>query len=104
MQVERSCDDCYKAEYMISHLEEEFDGVISSAVNHGVYVELPNTVEGLIRVADLGDYQYDGKMEFVDQHSGRKLRVGDPIRVTVAGVDVSAGQIDFVPADEGEGQ
>lgn len=104
MQVERSCDDCYKAEYMKSHLEEEFDGVISSAVNHGVYVELPNTVEGLIRVADLGDYQYDGKMEFVDQHSGRKLRVGDPIRVTVAGVDVSAGQIDFVPADEGEGQ
>lgn len=104
MQVERSCEDCYKAEYMKSHLGESFQGVISSAVGHGLYVELPNTVEGLIRVADLpeGDFQYDGKMEFADALSGRRFRVGDPIWVTVAGVDVSAGQIDFVPAQEGE--
>ena len=54
------------------------NGVISSAVNHGVYVELPNTVEGLIRVADLGDYQYDGKMEFVDQHSWPETAGGRP--------------------------
>lgn len=59
-------------------------GVISSAVNHGVYVELPNTVEGLTGGGS-GRLPVRRQKEFVDQHSGRKLRVGDPIRVTVAG-------------------
>ena len=43
MALERQCDDCYKAEYMKAHVDEEFDGYISSLAPHGIYVELPNT-------------------------------------------------------------
>ncbi|MEG2204347.1 MAG: VacB/RNase II family 3'-5' exoribonuclease, partial [Oscillospiraceae bacterium] len=55
MGIERSCEDCYKAEYIHGHLGEVFEGVIVSAMPHGVYVMLDNTVEGLIRTERLGD-------------------------------------------------
>ena len=101
MKVERDCEDCYKAEYMEDHVGESFDGMITSVTSFGFYVGLPNTVEGLVRIEALpeGQYQYDGLMELKETHTGNAFRVGDAIRVTCSGVDVNAGNIDFVPAE-----
>lgn len=97
MTAERDCEDCYKAEYMRSHIGEVFDGVISSAAQHGVYVELENTVEGLIHVDRFptGSYEFDGRMQFTDTISGRRFRVGDRVKVVVSGANIAAGNIDF---------
>lgn len=97
MTAERDCDDCYKAEYMLGHLGEEFDGVISGAAGHGVYVELANTVEGLIRMDKLpeGSYEYDGRMTITETVTGKTYRVGDPARIQVLAADVSSGNVDF---------
>lgn len=62
MNIERNCEDCYKAEYMQQHIGEIFKGLISSVTEYGFYVELENTVEGLVHVNSLpeGNYIYDG--------------------------------------------
>ncbi|MFA9379979.1 MAG: ribonuclease R [Acetanaerobacterium sp.] len=97
MTSERNCNDCYKAEYMHAHIGEVFDGVISSAAQHGVYVELSNTAEGLIHVDRFpaGNYEYDGRMQFTDTLSGRRLRIGDAVSVVVSGANVASGNVDF---------
>lgn len=53
MNIERNCEDCYKAEYMQQHIGEIFKGLISSVTEYGFYVELENTVEGLVHVNSL---------------------------------------------------
>ena len=100
MTAERSCTDCYKAEYMAKFIGEEFDGMITSVTGFGIYVQLPNTIEGLVRMIDFpaGAWNYDGLMAFTDGVTGKKYRLGDSIRVRIAGVQVSAGQVDMVPA------
>lgn len=102
MSAERECEDCYKAEYMASHLGEQFDGVVSGAAAYGIYVELPNTVEGLVRIEGFpeGDYSYDGLMQLTDSITGRRYRIGDRVRVIAAAVDVSTGMVDFGLVDE----
>ena len=100
MGGERSCEDCYKAEYMHRHLGEVFEGMISSAAPHGIYVQLDNTVEGLVRTEALGEGMlYDGKMQYCTENGARRLRVGDRVRVQVAAATVSTGRIDFVLAE-----
>lgn len=101
MTLERQCDDCYKAEYMKGHLGEEFDGYISGLAPHGVYVELPNTVEGLIKNEDLpeGEYDRNEMITLKNLTTGMVYRIGDPMKIRVAAVDVSTGKIDFVIAD-----
>ncbi len=100
--IERDCEDCYKAEYMSHHIGDTFEGIISGIQTYGFYVELSNTVEGLIHVNDLpvGDYMLDDTMELVDRLSGTTYKIGQSIRIKCAAVDVSAGEIDFVLADE----
>ena len=101
MKLERECEDFYKAEYMATQIGKEFAGVISSVAAHGVYVELPNTVEGLIRAEDLPDAracEFDGVMSFRNRVTGACYRVGQPIRVRCVNAQVSSGNIDFVPA------
>lgn len=102
MKLERNCEDCYKAEYMRAHLGEEFDGVISGVAQHGIYVQLPNTVEGMIRIEALpeGQYEFDQIMEYREVLSGTHYRIGDPMRVECVKTDVNNGQIDFVPAKQ----
>lgn len=100
MNAERDCEDCYKAEYMRAFIGETFEGVISSAAAHGIYVELANSVEGMIRPEALpGVYHYDGKASFVSQRGGSKFTVGDAVKIVVVRADVSSGQIDFELAD-----
>ncbi len=94
--AERGCVDIYKAEYMRQFIGQEMEGVIVSVTFSGLYVALPNTVEGMIRAERLpgGGFEYDGRMAFT-RPDGRSYRVGDSLRVVVSHVSVSAGQVDF---------
>lgn len=102
MQIERECDDCYKAEYMLKHIGEVFEGVISSVTSFGIYVELPNTIEGLVHVDNMppGEYIFDEKSELMERYSGCRYRVGDLLQVQVMGADVGGGKIDFALAEQ----
>lgn len=97
MNIERDCDDCYKAEYMRAHLGELYEGVISSVKQFGIYVELPNTAEGLIRIEHLpaDEYEYDGLISLLGKNTEKRFRVGDAIKIKVAAADVSSGKVDF---------
>lgn len=100
MRVERDCDDCYIAEYMKAHLGEDFEGIIVSMQDFGFFVELPNTVQGLVRMESLkdGPYDYDGK--FTVTKAGKPVyKVGDRVKVVCAGANVSSGQVDFTIYD-----
>lgn len=96
-QVERDCEDCYKAEYMKGHLGEAFDGVISAVTAYGFYVELDGGIEGLLRIESLpeGSYAFDEMMELTEIYSHTAYRTGDAVRVQCVRADVNAGQIDF---------
>lgn len=102
-EAERETDKMKMAEYMSYHLEEVFTGRISGVTAWGIFVELPNTVEGLVRLADMIDdyYRFDEEQyQIVGEHSGRAYRLGDPVRVRVKGADAAARTIDFSLADE----
>ena len=103
MRVERDCEDCYIAEYMSSHLGEEFDAMISGITDYGMYAELPNTVEGLIKIETLPDgvYEYDGHFSLTKD--GKAVySVGQAIRVKCVRTDISGGNIDFILAQTDE--
>ncbi|MDE5740824.1 MAG: RNB domain-containing ribonuclease, partial [Oscillospiraceae bacterium] len=96
MRIERECDDCYCAEYMTAHIGEEFEGIISSVQEFGFFVELPNTVEGLVRLESLknGPYDYDG--HFTLTKNGKNIyQVGGSVKVICTNTNVSSGQVDF---------
>lgn len=97
INIERDCEGCYKAEYMACHIGEDFEGVISTAASFGFYVQLPNTVEGLVHVRTLpqGEYMLDDSTRLVETRTNTSYGVGQKVIVTVAGADVSAGQVDF---------
>ena len=98
MLAERSCDDAYKAQYMERFVGQELDGIISGVASYGFYVQLPNTAEGLVRLATIENTDFelseDGT-KLVEERTGRTLRIGDPVRVKVRAVNVSLGQVDF---------
>ncbi len=95
--AEREVDDLKKAQYMHSKLGEEFDGIISSVTNFGFFVELPNTIEGLVHTTEMpGDYIYDeNRMVLSSTTGGTDFKLGDKVRIKVASVDVDARQINF---------
>ena len=97
MTVERDCEDCYKAEYMSAHIGEEFDGVISSVMDFGVFVMLDNTCEGLLAVEELGEGMFvtDSFISLKNMTNGEEYRVGQPIRIKVKNANVNSGKIDF---------
>ncbi len=97
MQAERMCEDAYKAEYIFSHIGEEFEAVISGVASHGVYAELENTVEGMFKPADIEGYnfEYDDNMRYTDSTTKKTITVGDRVKIRVAAADVSSGEIDF---------
>lgn len=102
-ESEREVEKMKKAEYMEQFIGESFDGIISGLSSWGMYVELPNTVEGMVRVADIpGDYYYFDEEHYnmVGEHTGKIYKFGSKIRVTVASVDKLLKTIDFVIAEE----
>lgn len=99
VEVERETESLKKAEYMLAHMGETFVGVISSVTSYGAYVELPNTVEGLVRAISLRDdyYSFDEeKMALVGRLSGRMLRMGDKVRVRMYAADLQARTVEFL--------
>ncbi len=98
VDAERDTDDLKKAEYMQDKIGEEFTGVISSVTNFGMFVELPNTVEGLIHVSFLTDdyYHYDERSHaLIGERTANVYRVGDEVKVRVAAVNMDEHAIDF---------
>ena len=88
-------------------LGEVFEGVVSGIANWGMYVELPNTVEGMIRLSDLDDdfYLYEEtRMELRGEQGGRVYRLGERIRVQVTRVDLAVRTVYFAPYEEEEEQ
>lgn len=102
VSIERVCEDCYKAEYMKSHIGEVFEGRISSVTEFGFYVMLPDSVEGLVHIRSLpeGEYDYSEPLSLTEKFSGVSYTLGDTIRVICSSADVSEGKIDFVLEDE----
>ena len=97
-KVERESVDIKTAEYMESHIGEEYDGIISSITSFGVFVELPNTIEGLIRFDKLGDeyFIYDEDMKtLLGEKTKTMYHIGDKISVRVIRADKQTRQIDF---------
>ena len=97
IRCERDCENLYMAEYMKSHIGEEFDGIISGVSAGGIYVLLPNTVEGLVSVATLplGDYEVQHGVILTGAADGSVFTVGDKVHVKCVSVNVNGGFIDF---------
>lgn len=104
-EAERETVKLKKVEYMQQHLGKIFEGVISSITKWGMYVELPNTVEGLVHVANMRDdhYEYDeNRYELIGAHTNKVYKLGQRIWIQVTGADRLLRTIDFEIAEEGE--
>lgn len=97
-EAERDTDKLKMVEYMEKHIDEVFDGVVSSITNWGMYVELPNTIEGMVRITDIKDdyYYYDEEhYELIGETTKRTFKLGQKLKVKVVGTDRLQRQIDF---------
>ena len=97
--AERATDDLKKAEYMADKIGMEYEGIISSLTSWGIYVELPNTVEGMVPLQSLEDdfYIYDEEnMIIYGEHSNKKYMLGQKVNIIVTKVDIELKNIDFV--------
>ena len=102
-EAERETDKMKKLQYMEQFIGQEFDGVISGATNWGFYVELPNTVEGMVHVNELQDDYYlfdEAHYELMGEMTRKTYKLGQPIRIMVTGCDRFLRTIDFIPAKE----
>ncbi|MCC3383696.1 ribonuclease R [Enterocloster citroniae] len=105
-EAERETDKLKKCEYMSQFIGQEFDGVISGVTSWGLYVELPNTVEGLVRMSDLSDDYYifdEQHYELTGEMTKKTYKLGQPVRVTVSGTDRLLRTVDFVLARNWDG-
>jgi ribonuclease R len=104
VQAERESIKLKQVEYIRDHLGDSFDGVVSGVTKFGIFVELVDLlVEGMVHVRDIDDdfYEYDeGSYQLIGRHSGRRFRLGDKVRVQVAGANIETREIDFMFVDE----
>ena len=101
--AERETEKLKKVQYMSRHIGEVYEGVISGITGYGLYVELPNTVEGMIHVTSLCDdyYYYDDEhYEMVGQDSGNVYKLGEKVMIQVVKADMQSRTIDFELAEE----
>lgn len=102
-EAERECEKMKKAQYMEGHIGESFSGVVSGVNSFGIYVELENTVEGLVSISDLpGDfYKYEESgYRLVGERTGRCFCLGQSLRVTVKRANKTLKYVDFLLAEE----
>jgi ribonuclease R len=98
IDLERDVAKIKMGEYMAGFIGERYDGVISGVTGFGIFVELPNTVEGLVRINELSDdyYVYEPeKYRLIGKRRRRTYDLGDPVRVEVESVDEGTGEINF---------
>lgn len=101
IEAEREVEKLKKAEYMTYHIGEEFDGVISGVTNFGLYVQLENTIEGLIKIDSLYDDYYDYNQEkyaLMGRRTNKVYKLGDKIRIFVDDVNTDRSEINFLIA------
>ncbi|SHJ84071.1 RNAse R [Caminicella sporogenes DSM 14501] len=99
VEAERETDDLKKAEYMSYRIGEEYYGIISGVVSFGIFVELENTVEGLVRISSLVDDYYIFDEEnylFRGERTNKVFRIGDEVKVKVVNVNIDQREIDFI--------
>lgn len=105
-EAERDVDDYYKAEYMYKHLGDSYLGIVSGVKDFGLFVELPNTIEGVLRRESLPDDDYVfEERRFALIGRGHVYRLGDEVEVTVAAADAFSGRVEFVlpePSEQSE--
>ncbi len=104
-EAEREVNDMKMAEFMEDHIGEVFDGIISSVTGFGIFVQLPNTIEGMVQYADLKDdyYQFDStKYQAVGERSHKVYRIGQPVKVKVTDASKDRREIDFIFVENGD--
>ncbi len=100
-EAERAVEDMKKAEYMRDRIGEEYDGIISGVTSFGMFVELENTIEGLVHMSNMEDdyYQYDEMHHMlIGERHRSTYKIGDEVRIRVQNADVTNRTIDFVLA------
>lgn len=105
IECEREVDDMKKAEYMMDHIGEKYTGVVSSVMSFGMFVELPNLVEGLVRIDELKKDHYffdEATFSIHGEKDKRGYRLGDVVNVTVIGANKEAKTVDFILTPEEE--
>ncbi|WP_313892973.1 ribonuclease R [Psychrobacillus sp.] len=98
VDAERDTDALKKAQYMADKIGEEFEGIVGSVTNFGMFIELPNTIEGLVHVTNMTDDYYrfdDRQMMMIGERSGKQFRIGDEVTVRVSSVKPEESAIDF---------
>ncbi|MEK4486940.1 ribonuclease R [Psychrobacillus sp. FSL H8-0484] len=98
VDAERDTDSLKKAQYMADKIGEEFEGIISSVTNFGMFIELPNTIEGLVHVTNMTDDYYrfdDRQMMMIGERGGKQFRIGDEVTIRVSAVKPEESAIDF---------
>jgi len=99
IECEREVDDMKMAEYMEKHIDEEYTGIVSGVMSFGMFIELPNKIEGLVRIEDLRDdfYTYDeSTFALIGNKNKRGYRLGDEVKVTVKAASKENHTIDFL--------
>ena len=101
VQAEREVDAMKKAEFMADKIGQEFEGIVSSVTKFGMFVELPNTVEGLVHITHMNQDYFnfiESHMVLIGERTGVSYRIGDRVKVKLIKVDVEAHEIDFILA------
>lgn len=97
IEAERAVDDYYKTLYISNYVGEEFDGVVSGVTPFGIFVELENGVEGLVKIQTLNGRKYDyDENNFLLSNGVNKYRLGQSVRICVAGVDLGERRAEFL--------
>jgi len=98
VDAERDTESLKKSQYMADKIGEEFEGIVSSVTNFGMFIELQNTIEGLVHVSNMTDDYYrfdDRQMMMIGERSGKQFRIGDEVTVRVTSVKPEESAIDF---------
>ena len=96
--IEREVEDLKKAEYIQEHIGEVFDGIISGVTSFGIFVELNNTIEGMVRISSIDDdyYIYDKeKYRLIGERTKKIFSLGDAVTIKVISVDIANREINF---------
>lgn len=99
LEAERAADDLKKCEYMKDRIGTVETGIISGVAQYGFFVQLPNTVEGMVRIGSMGDDYYildEQNYRMVGRSTGKTYRLGDQVTIRVTGADLETGNVDFV--------
>ncbi|MFL2095140.1 ribonuclease R [Marinilactibacillus psychrotolerans] len=107
VDAERETDELKKTEFMEGKIGEEFEGLVTSVTNFGMFVQLPNSVEGLVHISKMNDDYYEFSergLLLIGQHTGKIFRIGEPVKVKLVAANKEGYQIDFELADLPEGE